>query len=61
MKIYSIGFFGYHPCAISWSVVTWGVSLVSLKVACTPPVDTALFLSARYPLITIVSAVITFH
>ena len=61
MKMYLIGFFGSHPCVISWSVVTWGVSLVSLKVACTPPVGTALFLSARYLLITVVSAVTAFH
>ena len=59
--MYLIGFFGYHPCVISWSVVTWRVSLVSLKVARSPPVGTTLFLTARRLLITVLSAVTAFH
>ena len=61
MKIHSIRFFGYHSCMISWSVVTWDVSLVSLRVACTPPAGIALFFPARYLLITVVSAVTALH
>ena len=59
--MYLIKFFGYHPCVISWSVITWRVSLVSLRGAYSPQVDTALSLSAWYLLITVMSAVTAFH
>ena len=59
--MYLIKFFGYHPCVISWSVITWRASLVSPRGARSHLVDTALSLSAWYLLITVMSAVTAFH